>query len=155
MSSGQLYCALISCGVDTLMVPNTLVVETVGLEALQVASGGPAWFAGVLEWNHQRLPALRFEGFASGSGMAVPGRRARLVVLQTPGEDGAPLAVLSQGYPHLVTVTRDAIRSEPLQDRDPGAVVLARVRVGNGEALIPDLAQWQLLAQRQLAPSPD
>lgn len=144
----QLYCALISCGEDTLIVPNTLIAETIGLEAMTVSEGGPAWLAGTVQWNHQQLPALRFEALG-GAASPSNARRARLVVLQVPGAggDSTPLALLTQAYPHLITVTRGAIGPLPLRERDHVPAILARVRIGNGEALVPDLEHLQSLAK--------
>lgn len=142
----QLYCALIACGEDTLIVPNTLIAETIGLEAMTVSEGGPAWLAGTVQWNHQRLSALRFEAL-SGAASPPNARRARLVVLQVPGVggDSTPLALLTQAYPHLITVTRGAIGPLPPRERDHAPAILARVRIGNGEALVPDLEHLQSL----------
>lgn len=143
----QLYCALISCGEDTLVVPNTLIAETIGLETLTAIEGGPAWLAGTVQWNHQRLAALRFEALGDAAAPA-NARRARLVVLQVPAAsgEGTALALLTQGYPHLITVTRSAIGPLALRGRDHAPAVLARVRIGNSEALVPDLEHLQSLA---------
>lgn len=136
----QLYCALITVAGDTLLLPNSVVTEAVGQSALSLHEGEPRWFAGKLEWNRRTLSAIHFE--VLNGAIPVPlTRRARLVVLQAPDATGSeiPLAVVAQGYPHLITVTRDAVIPLPLRAGDDPALVLARVRVGNSEALIPDL----------------
>jgi len=138
----QLYCALISIAGDTLLVPNSAVTEAIGQSFLTPQDGAPRWLAGTLEWNRRTLIAIHFEALNGGAPMPLP-RRARLVILQTVDVNGTetPLALVAQGYPHLVTVTRDAIVSLPLRLSDDPALVLARVRIGSSEALIPDLEE--------------
>jgi len=67
----------------------------------------------------------------------------------------APIALVAQSYPHLITVTRDAIAPLPLRPGDDPAVVLARVRVGNSEALIPNLDAMRQRVNNLLDPSGD
>ena len=138
--SAQLYCVLIALADDTLLLPNAAVAETVGQEGLMVNEAEPRWVAGELEWNRRSLTALRFETL-NGAGALPLTRRARLVVLQALDAEttAAPIALVAQSYPHLITVTRDAIASLPLRATDDPEFVLARVRVGNSEALIPNL----------------
>lgn len=137
----QLYCVLIALEGDTLLLPNATIAETVGQELLTAAGeSDPAWLAGTLQWNRHAVKAIRFETLNKLAAAALT-RRARLVVLQALDRVGsaAPLALVAQNYPHLITVTRDAIAPLPLRAGDDPAWVLARVRVGNSEALIPDL----------------
>lgn len=136
----QLYCALVAVAGDTLLLPNSAVSEAVGLNALIPHVGEPNWLAGTLEWGRRSLTAIHFE-VLNGAAPTPLSRRARLVVLQALDAAGtaAPLALVAQAYPHLITVTRDAITALPLRAEDDPALVLARVRVGNSEALIPDL----------------
>lgn len=135
----EIYCVLIGLDSDTLLLPNAVISETVGQDSLTVNEAEPRWVAGELEWNRQSLTALRFETL-NGAAHAPLSRRARLVVLQLLDRFGStPLALVSQGYPHLITVNREAISPLPLRPGDNPEAVLARVRVGNSEALIPDL----------------
>ncbi len=136
----QLYCVLIALVNDTLLLPNAAIAETVGQDGFIANTEEPRWLAGEFQWNRRLLRAIRFETL-NGASHAPLTRRARLVVLQAlDAETGiAPLALVSQSYPHLITVTRDALVRLPLRDSDDPAVVLTRVRVGNSEALIPDL----------------
>lgn len=135
----QIYCVLIALADDTLLLPNAVISETVGQGALTVNEAEPRWVAGELEWNRRSLTAIRFETL-NGSSAAPLTRRARLVVLELLDTFGStPLALVSQGYPHLITVTREAVVAMPLRANDNPDVVLARVRVGNSEAVIPNL----------------
>jgi len=146
--SDQLYCVLIATEGDTLLLPNAMVAETVGLDALTADGPESHWKLGSLEWNRQRIPAVRFE-VANGAAAQPLGRRARLVVVQ-PLEGSAiatPLALLAQGYPHLITVTRQSIQPQPLRPEDDPELVLTRLSIGNTQALVPDIdalrRRWQ------------
>lgn len=139
-TSKQLYCVLIALVDDTLLLPNAAIAETVGQDALTVNEAEPHWLAGMLQWNRRALSVIRFETL-NGAAPLPLARRARLVVLQALDAEtsAAPLALVAQSYPHLITVTRDAVENLPLRPGDDPAFVLARVRVGNSEALIPSL----------------
>lgn len=136
----QLYCVLIALMDDTLLLPNAAIAETVGQDALTENQTEPRWLAGSLHWNRRTLSVIRFETL-NGAAPQPLTRRARLVILQALDAEtsAAPLALVAQSYPHLITVTRDAVEYLPLRPGDDPAFVLARVRVGNSEALIPDL----------------
>lgn len=136
----QLYCVLIALVNDTLLLPNTVIAETVGQDALTVNEAEPYWVAGELEWDRRSLTAIRFETLNGAAHLPLT-KRARLVVLQALDAEtsAAPLALVAQAYPHLITVTSEAVVPLPLRASDNPDVVLARVRIGNSEALIPDL----------------
>jgi len=60
--------------------------------------------------------------------------------------------VLSQGYPHLVTLNRAALESVPLLESDREDLVLSRVRIASQQALIPDLDTIEAeIARAQMA----
>ena len=150
----QIYAVLMSVYEDTLLLPNTAVAEVLAREALQVEEGPhPDWLLGYCDWNNRRVPVVRFERLNHAPTGGDP-RRERLVVLNSLGRHlpSGHLAIMTQGYPHLVTLNRTAVRSAPLRDTDRDEVVLTRVRIANQEALIPDLEQIEAeVARAQLA----
>jgi chemosensory pili system protein ChpC len=137
----QLYCVLLALRDDTLVLPNALIAEALAQDSLEPqAEGGARWLAGEVNWRNQRLQAVNFETL--NGGLAAPlSRRSRMVVLHALGErpEDKPYALVCQGYPHLVTLSRVALAPLPLRESDRPEYVLARVRIGNSEALIPDL----------------
>ncbi len=149
----QLYCVLIALNGDTLLLPNAVVAETVGQDALIRRDHHAHWHLGALEWNRQSVPALCFE-VLNGAATQPLVKRSRLVVLHAlsnpldADSTVAPFALLSQGYPHLITVTRDALQPLPLRADDDPALVLTRVRIGSSEALIPDLDALSVLLKQ-------
>jgi chemosensory pili system protein ChpC len=148
----QIYAVLMTVNEDTLLLPNAAVAEVLAREALQVADGpAPDWLLGYCDWNNRRVPVVRFERLNQAATGGDP-RRERLVVLNSLGRHlpSGHLAIMTQGYPHLVTLNRTAIRPAPLREGDRDDLVLTRVRIANQEALIPDLEQTEV-ARAQLA----
>lgn len=150
MSREQIYAVLIALHEDTLLLPNAAVAEVLARDAVQPAdSHAPPWLLGYCEWNNRRVPVLQFEAM-NGAGAAPDPRRERIVVINSIGRHlaNAQLAFVTQGYPHLVTLNRSAVRSAELRERDRDNVVLSRVRIANQEALIPDLEEIEAEVMR-------
>ena len=140
MNRDQLYAVLMSLHEDMLLLPNAAVAEVLARDALRSSTGGPAWLLGHCEWNNRRVPVIRFEALNGSSGVGDP-RRERIVVLNSPGRHlpSGHLALVSQGYPHLVTLSRAALHDVELDAVDRDDLVLSRVRIASQVALIPDL----------------
>jgi len=149
----ELYAVLVSLAGDTLLLPNAAVAEVVSPERMTPADGGPAWLAGRVPYNARQLPVVHFE-VLNGAGRPERTRRTRLAVVHaiTDRVGAGQYAVVCQGYPHLVTLNRAALRKEPLVSTDRASVVLARVGIANTSALIPNLEAIEtLLAQAEAA----
>lgn len=135
----RVYAVLIAIAGDTLLLPNAAVAEVLGGEPLAVTEAMPAGLRGHLDWNGRRVPVLCFEQLNP----TPPGesRRERLIVLHTPGRHlpGAHLAIVAQAYPHLLMLREGTAQPLPLREGDRDDLVLARLRIGSQEALIPDL----------------
>jgi chemosensory pili system protein ChpC len=135
----QLYAVLVALQSDTLLLPNLAVAEVVALEGLRPLPGAPPWFAGLLNWQGHELPIARFELLNNG-GAEPPQRRTRIVVINAVSTrlSVGRYGLLAEGYPHLVTLNRAALRPAEARAQD-GDLVLSRVRVASQEALIPNL----------------
>ncbi len=141
MIRDQVYAVLLSLHNDTLLLPNAAVVEVLPRDALQASDGPSAdWLLGTCEWSNRRVPVVRFETLNQRRGPE-DSRRERIVVLNSLGRHlaGGHLAIVTQGYPHLVTLNQGAVVTAPLRDSDRDDLVLSRLRIANQEALIPDL----------------
>ena len=154
MPREELYAVLVSLAGDTLLLPNAAVAEVVSPERMTPsADGAPVWLAGRLPYNSRQLPVVHFEAL-NGSSRPERTRRTRLAVVHaiTEGVRGGQYAIVCQGYPHLVTLNRAALRKEPLVSTDNDEVVLSRVGIANTSALIPNLEAIELrLAQVEQA----
>jgi chemosensory pili system protein ChpC len=150
----ELYAVLVSLSSDTLLLPNAAVAEVVSPETMdEPPAGAPAWFAGHVTYNNRRLAVVRFE-VLNGGGAGEDSRRTRLAVLQpvTSALRSGQYAIVCQGYPHLVTLNRTALRKEDLQSTDSEDFVFTRVSIANTNALIPNLEKVeQVLAQFESA----
>jgi chemosensory pili system protein ChpC len=151
----ELYAVLVSLASDTLLLPNAAVAEVVSSDGLDPPpEGAPPWLTGRVTYNNRQLLVVRFETL-NGSAAAEDSRRTRLAILQpvTTALRTGQYAVVCQGYPHLVTLNRPALRKEALLSSDNEDAVITRVSIANTNALIPNLEKIeQLLAQYEAAP---
>lgn len=153
MSRDQIYAVLMALHDDTMLLPNAAVAEVLARDAVRKTAGGPPWFIGHCEWNNRRVPVIRFEVLNGGKAEGDP-RRERIVVLNTVGRHlpSGNLAVMTQGYPHLVTLNRAALHPVELDAVDRTDLVLSRVRIASQVALIPDLVTIEAeIARAQIA----
>lgn len=136
----QIYAVLMALDGDTLLLPNSAVVEVISREAVRPAEDVPPWMLGNYEINGRRVPVVSFEALNGGQ-RPQDARRSRVVILHSFGKhlEAHALGVLTQGYPHLVTLNRNAVRAAELRSTDRDDLVLSRVRIASQDAAIPDL----------------
>ncbi len=135
---------------DRLLLPNAVVAEVLSFSAPDPVEGAPDWLLGSIRWRGWQMPLVAFSRMA-GIADEQGGLGSKVVVLKALG--GNPktpyFAVLTQGFPRLVTVPRDQLLSqeeaEPLPDG-----VLARVMLREDAALVPDLARIEARIQESL-----
>lgn len=135
-----LYGVLIALENDALLLPNTALAEVAPRERLVEGTGHADWL-GTLEWHGKPVPALSFEAL-NGQPLPAAGEgRVRFAVLHALSDDFRPhaWAVRCGGYPRMVPLNAAALEPLPLRASDHPDFVLARVRVGAREAIIPDL----------------
>ena len=130
---------LITVPQGRLLLPNASVAEVITFSDPEAIEGAPDWMLGNIRWRGWRLPLLSFSRLAGWSQEA--GQiGAKVVVLKALG--GNPklpyFAVLSQGFPRLVTVSRAAL-SDLGEGGDIGEIG-ARVMLNDDAAVVPDLA---------------
>lgn len=141
MSTQTVYAVMIAIDGDTLLLPNSAIAEVVPRESAIAHRDGINGWLGDLEWNGRSVPLVQLETLM-GRPLQSGGRRARIVILHslTAGGGGRHLALVAQGYPHLVTLNAAALTAEPLRDDDDDRWVLGRCRVASQLTMIPDLA---------------
>jgi chemosensory pili system protein ChpC len=144
-----MYAVLVAVTGDTLLVPNIAVAEAISRDNLQIVEG-PPWLLGIVNWSSRRVPIIRFETLNSGGEKLMPGTRDRLLILQAVSSQiGSGLfGIVAEGYPHLLSLNRDAVISAPLRANDRPDMVMARARIANQEVAIPNFDSIELeLAQ--------
>lgn len=135
-SRTERYTQILPLEGERLLLPAVAVGDVLNLEGMRISTSPQGWFLGTKQWARQQLPVFSFEGL---SGRSIPPRssRSRIVILRLP--TGESVGVVCQGQPHLAPVNARALTPTELLDQDPKAYVLARVRIANLSALIPDL----------------
>lgn len=128
-----------------VLLPNATVAEVITYSPPEPVDGAPDWMLGRIRWRGWRLPVISYARMI-GSAREEGEFGAKVVVLKALG--GNPrhsyFALLTQGFPRLVTVSQDALtREEPGDGGDvaqPVDGVLMNVRLRDEDAVIPDLA---------------
>lgn len=122
-----------------LLLPNATIAEVLSFAAPEPVADAPAWLLGRTRWRGWQLPLLSFSRFA-GIATEEGGLGSKVIVLKALGGDAKHpyFAMLTQGFPRLVTVTEAALATME-DDGELPAGVLARVRLGENEAIVPDL----------------
>lgn len=134
-----------------LLLPNATIAEVLSYASPEPLADAPDWLLGRIRWRGWQLPLMSFSRFA-GIAEEEGGLGSKVIVLKALG--GNPrqpyFAMLTQGFPRLVTVTESTLATLD----DDGALpvgVLARVRLNENEAMVPDLAALEQRVHAALA----
>jgi chemosensory pili system protein ChpC len=133
-----------------LLLPNASVAEVITYSDPEVVANAPAWLLGRVRWRGWRLPLLSFPRLAGWS--EEDGHLgAKVAVLKALG--GNPklpfFAILSQGFPRLVTVSTTTLaQAHDMKELPLG--VHSRVSLNDDPAAVPDLMSIELLIQKAL-----
>jgi chemosensory pili system protein ChpC len=128
-----------------LLLPNATIAEVLSFADPDPVDNAPHWLLGRIRWRGWQLPLI---SFARLSGIAEErgGLGSKVIVLKALGGNAKSpfFAVLTQGFPRLVTVSRSALAAEEDGASLPPGV-LARVMLNEDAALLPDLEQLESL----------
>jgi chemosensory pili system protein ChpC len=134
-----------------VLLPNATVSEVITFAEPEPVDNAPNWLLGRIRWRGWRLPLVSFArlaGYADREGEL----GAKVVVLKALG--GNPklpyFALLTQGFPRLVTVAADSLVVSDDQEA-PVAGVLTPVMLRDDPAVIPDLGQIEELIAQAIA----
>jgi chemosensory pili system protein ChpC len=138
-----------------VLLPNATVSEVITFALPEPVPNAPDWLLGRIRWRGWRLPLISFArlaGYADQEGEM----GAKVVVLKALGGHAKVpyFAMLTQGFPRLVTVAADALVVDEITDADlpaPRPGVLTPVLLRDDAAVIPDLAQIEALIADALA----
>lgn len=142
----HVYAVIMGLAQDSLILPNSAVVEVLGQEALIPRSDGPDWLLGELKLQLEDIPVVSLEGMF---GQAVPAteRKGRIVVIKAPSRADT-FAVMARSYPLIVTLNEVALKPQT-DPQELSELVISAVQVANRKALIPDLDAIAQLAAAQ------
>lgn len=131
---------LIQVAGHPLLLPNAATVEVLSFGEPERIEHAPDWLLGRIRWRGWRLPLVAFSSLAGGAPDS-PGVGSKVVVLKALGGDAAVsyFALVAQGFPRLVTVSRDNMIADTEYGETLPEVVRARVVFNYDVALVPDL----------------
>ena len=133
-----------------LLLPNATIAEVLSYADPEPVAKAPEWLLGRMRWRGWQLPLIAFarlSGIAGEKG----GLGSKVIVLKALGGDPKfpYFAVLTQGFPRLVTVSSDSVVEDDTVGELPTGVQ-ARVLLNDDPALLPDLVQIELLIDKAL-----
>lgn len=135
-----------------LLLPNATIAEVLSFAPPEPVADAPEWLLGRMRWRGWQLPLISFSRLA-GLADEQGGLGSKVIVFKALGGDAkAPyFAILTQGFPRLVTVSRAGLSSVDADGGDLPLAVLARVMLNQDKALVPDLVAIEKLITEALA----
>lgn len=142
---------LIQVAAARLLLPNATIAEVMSYAEPDPVENAPDWLLGRIRWRGWQLPLVAFARMA-GLAEEKGGLGSKVVVLKALGNNPKTpyFAMLTQGFPRLVTVSRDGLLVDADGDELP-AGVLAKVRLNEDAAFVPDLQVVETLIGDALA----
>jgi len=134
-----------------LLLPNATIAEVLSFADPDPVENAPDWLLGRIRWRGWQLPLIAFSRL-SGIAEEKGGLGSKVIVLKALGGNSKTpfFALLTQGFPRLVTVSRNALIAEE-QHGDLPTGVRARVVLNEDAALLPDLEHVEYLIGEALA----
>lgn len=149
----ELRGVLITIAGGRLLLPNASMAEIISLSDPEPVIDAPAWLLGRVRWRGWRVPVVAFSrlaGIAEERGQL----GSKVVVVKALG--GNPrlsfFAVLTQGFPRLISVAKDRLTLSEGEAPPPLGVKM-RVMLNDDAALIPDITMLELLIDEALHPA--
>ncbi|HEX7341487.1 MAG TPA: chemotaxis protein CheW [Rhodanobacteraceae bacterium] len=134
-----------------LLLPNAAVAEVITLSTPEPIAGTPEWLLGRVSWRGWRVPLVAYSTLA-GLPRPQSALNSRVTVLKVFG--GNPrmpfLALVTQGFPRLTTISSDILVSTGNGEDLPDGV-RQQVLVRDEEAIIPDLEAIERLVTEAIA----
>lgn len=141
---------LIQLAKARLLLPNATIAEVLSYAEPDAIADAPAWLLGRIRWRGWQLPLIAFSQLA-GISDERGGLGSKVVVLKALGGGKTPyFAVLTQGFPRLVTVSRGALVVDEAA-ADLPEILMARVTLNQDDAYLPDLARVEQLIGEALS----
>ena len=131
-----------------LLLPNVAVAEIGSYRAPEARADMPEWFLGMVKWREKTIPVISLETVC---GLNVPSNPvfSRLMIVNSvsPGSPVEHYAIVTAGLPGLIRFGDDTA-DEVVEYENDGLKCI--VRIGQEEAVIPDLEYLQGLLEQQL-----
>ena len=137
---------LIQVAGGRLLLPNATIAEVLSYADPEPVANTPDWLLGRIRWRGWQLPLIAFSRL-SGIAEEKGGLGSKVIVLKALGGDAKTpyFALLTQGFPRLVTVSEDTVVADGGDDDLLPAGVQARVMLNEDNALLPDLERVEAM----------
>jgi chemosensory pili system protein ChpC len=132
-----------------LLLPNVAVAEISSYRVPSRLQAMPEWCLGTVKWQGEDIPVISIEAVCGLSQQSNPVFSRLMVVNSVRPDSPVPhYAIVTAGLPGLVQFAQDTA-----DDVEPcaNAGLKCIVRIGNEEAIIPDLDYLQELLENELA----
>ncbi len=135
------HCLFIPLKDELLLLPNSNVAEVVAYEEPTPFSDAPPWLLGRVSWRERLIPLISFGVISGKNKRSTVSKNSRIIVLNTlNGNSELPyVSIISQGIPHLESINEKNIKDVENQEIDERQSILRHVKVGEKEAMIPDI----------------
>ena len=145
---------LIQVAGGRLLLPNATIAEVLSYADPEPVADTPDWLLGRIRWRGWQLPLIAFSrltGLASESG----GLGSKVIVLKALGGDPKfpYFALLTQGFPRLVTVPQAAL-AEAHDMKELPLGIHSRVVLNEESAVVPDMFTLEVMIDKALAQAP-
>ncbi len=130
---------LISYQNGQMVLPESIVVESLPFATPLSVENAPLWVVGAILWRARTTPLVSFDALLEGVNVE-PGPKSRIIVINAIGNDPKlpNFCLLGTGIPRLLELERSAmVVDEKAFFLPEGA--LASVRIQGETAVIPDL----------------
>ena len=138
-----------------LLLPNATIAEVLSFAPPAAIEGeAPDWLLGRIRWRGWQVPLIAFSRLADIA-PEQGGLGSKVVVLKALGGADSKMpyfAMLTQGFPRLVSVSHDRLLHEP--DEHLPAGVHARVWLNEDEAFIPNLESLEAMIGGAISQAP-
>jgi len=140
VATQDIRAVLIQTETSRLLLPNATISEVLSYADPEPVENAPDWLLGRIRWRGWRLPLLAFAQL-TGQGVEQRGLGSKVVVLKSlGGEASLPFfALLTKGFPRLVSVSRDALLADDAGGAAAVQGVRAYVRLNDEIVAIPDI----------------
>ena len=131
---------LIQIAGSQLLLPNAATVEVLSYADPDPVDNAPEWLLGQIRWRGWRLPLVSFARLA-GTHTEGASVGTKVIVLKALGGDPKLpyFALVAQGFPRLVTISRDNLIVDSENEEVMPEGIKLRVMFNEDVALVPDL----------------
>ena len=145
---------LIQIAGSQLLLPNAATVEVLSYVDPEPLDNAPDWLLGQIRWRGWRLPLVSFARIAGTHSEGAAVGTKVIVIKALGGDPKLPyFALVAQGFPRLVTISRDnMIVDSKHREVMPDGIRL-RVMFNDDVALVPDLDAAERMIVEVLRPA--